>query len=68
MVHYLARSIKQRCALTVLDGIPVPPDVTESMDPKDLEAIIVLNPVEATLRFETVRGGGAALLFTRVRR
>ncbi len=68
---YLARgrtgSGKQRCALTVLDGLPVQPDVVEMLDPADLEAIIVLNPQEATVRFGTLGGGGAVLLITRVR-
>ncbi len=59
---------RERCALTVLDGIPVQPDVAEMMDPADLEAIIVLNPTEATQRFGTAAGGGAVLLFSRVRR
>ena len=69
---YLARGRtamgQQRCALTVLDGVPIATDVAEMIDPDNLEAIIILNPVEATQRFGTAAGGGALLLFSRVKR
>lgn len=52
------------CALTVLNGSPVALETAYSIPREALRAIVVLNPVEATLIFGTGAAGGAVLLFT----
>lgn len=52
-----------RCALTVVDGLPVPPEAAANIPVQTLRAIVVLRPSEATLVYGTAGGGGAVLLF-----
>jgi hypothetical protein len=54
-----------RCALIVLDAAIVPMRWAELIDHHDLEAIVVLDPTEATTFYGTAGGGGAVLLWTR---
>jgi len=53
------------CAMTVLNGQPVPLDAAAMVPPIAIEAIVFLTPSEATLSFGTEGGNGAVLLFTR---
>lgn len=52
-----------RCALTVVDGLPIPPEAAADIPIETLRAIVVLHPVEASLVYGTAGGGGAVLLF-----
>jgi hypothetical protein len=54
-----------RCALIVLDGAIIPMRWAAMIDHHDLEAIVVLGPMEATTFYGTAGGGGAVLLWTR---
>ena len=58
---------KDRCSLVVLNGTIIGLDAAAMIDPRDLENIVVLTPVEATRLYGTIAGGGAVLLFTRYR-
>jgi Carboxypeptidase regulatory-like domain len=53
------------CALLVLNGVAVPPDVAEFLDPLDLEAIAVLKPEDATTFYGERGVGGVVLMWTR---
>jgi hypothetical protein len=55
------------CALTILNGTPISPEEAHALDPRELEAIAVLTPNEATLYFGTGAAGGAVLMWTRGR-
>jgi len=58
---------RDRCSLTVLNGTVIGLDAALMIDPDDLENIVILTPVQATLTFGTAGGGGAVLLYTRMR-
>lgn len=53
------------CALTVLDGAVIPPELAFQLDPRSLEAIVILRPYEAATLYGTVGGGGAVLMWSR---
>jgi hypothetical protein len=59
------RRRERTCALTVLDGAVVDPLTAGSIDTRDLEAIAILEPVDATTFYGTQAGGGAVLMWTR---
>ena len=54
-----------RCALIVLNGIPIAGPQALTIDPESIESMAVLKPVEATLFYGTLGGGGAVLVWTR---
>ena len=54
-----------RCALIVLNGIPIARPQALTIDPETIESMAVLQPVEATLFYGTLGGGGAVLVWTR---
>lgn len=52
-----------RCALPVLDGVPVPGTLIQAVNPWDVEAIAVLTPSEAGLLYGGLGAGGALLVW-----
>lgn len=54
-----------RCALLVVDGLPVPTGLALDIPSSNLRAIVLLRPTEATLVYGTPGGAGAVLLFTK---
>lgn len=54
----------ERCAVLVIDDAVVTPHLVAALSPRDLEAIVVLNPTEAAQRFGSAGGAGAVLLYT----
>lgn len=56
-----------RCSLTVLDGNPITLESALDIEPDNVESIVILTPVQATLVYGTTGGGGAVLIFTRTR-
>lgn len=55
----------RRCAMVVLNGVKIDPGAALMLDFRELEAIAVLSPQDATTFFGTEAGGGAVLLWTR---
>lgn len=64
---FLCVTLRQRrkCALTVLNGAVINPEAAYWIDPRDLEAVAVLTPTEATTLYGTQATGGAVLMWTR---
>lgn len=62
-VRFMRRT--RQCAITVVDGIVVPPESAFGVVATDVEAIAVLDPVEATTFYGTAGGGGAVMIWTR---
>lgn len=54
-----------RCALVVLDGVPISGVQALHLDPEAIESMAVLEPIEATVYYGTLGGGGAVLVWTR---
>jgi hypothetical protein len=54
-----------RCALAVVDGQPVSNKVLKSLNPESVEAIAVLQPIEATFLFGIRGEAGAVMVWTR---
>jgi Carboxypeptidase regulatory-like domain len=54
-----------RCSLVILDGRAVPLKMAIDIPISYIKAVVVLRPVEATLVYGTIGGGGALLLFTK---
>jgi hypothetical protein len=54
-----------RCALIVLDGVPMSGVAALDIDPDAIESIALLEPMEATTYFGTLGGAGAVLVWTR---
>ena len=54
-----------RCALVVLDGVPITGPGALDIDPDAIESIAILEPIEASTYFGTLGGGGAVLVWTR---
>ncbi|MDP2959175.1 MAG: carboxypeptidase regulatory-like domain-containing protein [Longimicrobiales bacterium] len=65
----LARSRRfdgtQQCALVVLDQSFVSQEAVDALKPDDLEAVVVLTPIEAVQLFGLMGSPGAVLLYTR---
>lgn len=59
------RRRERACALTVLDGAVIPAGRAFLLDTRDIEAIAILDPVDATTFYGTAAGGGAVLMWTR---
>lgn len=53
------------CALTVLNGSVVTPEIAYHLDPRSIEAMAILRPVEAATLYGTMGGSGAVLIWTR---
>ncbi len=62
------RMNSERCAVTVLNGGLITLETAAAIPPEAIEAMVVLDPYEATTLYGTEGGGGAVLLFTRVGR
>lgn len=62
-VRFVRRS--RACAITVIDGIVVPPEQAYGLVSADVEAIAILNPTDATTFYGTAGGGGAVLFWSR---
>lgn len=62
-VRFLRRS--RACALTVLNGAIVPRSAVFHLDTRDIEAIAILEPIDAATFYGTQGGGGAVLIWTR---
>lgn len=58
--------LRQRgeCALMLLNGVPISVVEAYHLDPRSLEAVAVLKPVEATTFYGTGATGGAVLMWT----
>lgn len=56
-----------RCSLTVLNGNPITLESALDIAPDDVESMVILTPVQATLVYGTTGGGGAVLIYTRTR-
>jgi hypothetical protein len=56
-----------QCALILLNGVRIHPEIAQSINPADLEGIAVLTPVDASTFYGTNAGGGAVLMWTRGR-
>jgi hypothetical protein len=54
-----------RCALVVLDGIPITGPAALDIDPDAIEGIAILEPIESSTYFGTIGGAGAVLVWTR---
>ena len=54
-----------RCALVVLDGIPIAGAQALAIDPESIESMALLNPIEATTYYGTLGSAGALLVWTR---
>lgn len=54
-----------RCALIVLNGVPISGPEASHLDPTTIESMAVLQPIEATSFYGTQGGGGAVLVWTR---
>jgi hypothetical protein len=54
-----------RCALIVLDGIPIGGPQALHLDPEAIESMAVLEPMEATVYYGTLGSAGAVLVWTR---
>jgi len=54
-----------RCALIFLNGMRIPSDAAQAINPSDIESIAVLTPVDASTFYGTNAGGGAVLMWTR---
>ncbi|MFQ5538499.1 MAG: carboxypeptidase regulatory-like domain-containing protein [Gemmatimonadota bacterium] len=57
-----------RCALNVLNGLPITGPNALAIDPDAIEAMAVLRPAEATTFFGTLGSAGALLIWTRAGR
>lgn len=55
----------ERCAVLLLDDAVVTPHIVAAIPPGDLEAVVVLNPTEASQRFGSAGAAGAVLMYTR---
>lgn len=64
-VCVILRLHRERCALTVLDGALVTPEAAAMIPLEVMQAIVVMEPEEATTFWGTDGGGGAVLIFTR---
>lgn len=53
------------CAASVVDGLLVRDEVLAGIAPADIEAILVLRPIEARQLYGTAANGGAVLVYTR---
>jgi hypothetical protein len=65
---YLCVSVgrgRNGCAAVYLDGIRIPLGQAFYVDPRDLEAIAVLTPVEAATFYGTDGGNGVVVIWTR---
>ena len=62
-VRFVRRS--RQCAITVIDGIVVPPEQAYSLISENVEAIAILNPTDAATFYGTAGGGGAVLFWSR---
>lgn len=62
-VRFARRS--RQCAITVIDGIVVPPEQAFGLVSSNVEAIAILNPTDATTFYGTAGGGGAVLFWSR---
>ncbi len=61
-----ARSMgRGRCALIVLDGVPISGVQALDIDPSAIESMAVLEPIQATTYYGTIGGAGAVLVWTR---
>lgn len=54
-----------RCAMVVWNGVPISGSAALELDPDAVEAMALLNPVEATFYYGTMGEGGALLVWTR---
>jgi hypothetical protein len=54
-----------RCALMILDGVPVRGEGALMLDPMSIAGIAVLQPTEASAFYGGLGGGGAVLLWSR---
>lgn len=52
------------CALVVLNGVPLTGPGALDIDPEAVEGIAILEPMEATVQYGTLAGGGAVLVWT----
>lgn len=63
-VCVMLRLHRERCALTVLNGSLVTLEAAAMVPPEAVQAIVVMEPEEATIFWGTDGGGGAVLIFT----
>ncbi len=54
-----------RCALVVLDGVPISGPGALDIDPDAIEGIAILEPIQASTFYGTLGGAGAVLVWTR---
>ena len=56
-----------RCALIVLDGVPIRGDLALALDPESVAAMALLTPIEATILYGVRGEPGALMIWTRRR-
>lgn len=56
---------RRACALTVLNGVVISLEAAFFIDPRDIEAIAILDPADATTFYGSEGVGGAVLMWTR---
>jgi len=54
-----------RCAMVLLNGVPISRVEAQNVNPDDLEAVAILTPVEASTFYGGDGGGGIVLMWTR---
>ena len=54
-----------RCALVLLNGVPISRVEAQNLSPDDLEAIAILTPMDASTFYGGDGGGGVVLMWTR---
>lgn len=64
-VQFTRRRIGDSCALTVLNGAVINSQAAYHLDPYSLEAIAILEPIDAVTLYGTAAHGGAVLMWTR---
>lgn len=64
-VCVMLRLNRDRCALNIVNGALVTLEAAAMIPPEAIEAIVVMEPHEATTLWGTDGGGGAVLIFTR---
>jgi len=55
----------ERCALILLNGVPIRPDAADGLSADEIEAIAILTPVDGNALYGAVGGGGVVLIWTR---
>ncbi len=54
-----------RCALVILDGLPVGREQAQQITPSDIAGLAILTPTDATTFYGTSAGGGAVVIWTK---